>query len=213
MEGQSAEGVEGCPVGEVLAGAAPARGGKPAARERLLQAAEELFYSQGIVATGIEAVIARAGVAKGSLYWNFTSKDELVAEYVRRLDAAWWGALEPRLAGAGAGAEDRLRALLGAVGEWVSRPGYCGCAFVRAASELPEGHPGRGVAVEHKARMRGVLREIGRSGGAVDAECFARQAQMVIDGAMVCVAMSGDAGALGSAHKAVMALLAASRQG
>ncbi|MBA4028101.1 MAG: TetR family transcriptional regulator [Planctomyces sp.] len=212
MSAQGAEGVEGCTDTEAPVGAVAPKS-KPAARERLLQAAEELFYSQGIGATGIEAVIARAGVAKGSLYWNFSSKDELVTDYVRRLDAAWWAWLEPRLEAAGVGAQERLDALLDAVGEWVSRPGYCGCAFVRAASELPEGHQGRAVAIGHKARMRGVLRQIGTEGGAVDADCFARQAQMLIDGAMVCVAISGDTGALGSARKGMMTLLVAARAG
>ncbi len=78
---------------------------KPA-RERLLQAAAELFYDEGISATGIDAIIQRAGVAKQSLYNNFTSKAELVATYLEHRHAEWLGLYEKRLekaAGPGAG--------------------------------------------------------------------------------------------------------------
>src|SRR6202040_2717357 len=61
---------------------------RPSARERLLAASDELFYRHGVHSTGIDAVIEKAGVAKGSLYYIFGGKDELVAAYLRgRLDA------------------------------------------------------------------------------------------------------------------------------
>src|ERR1700732_3233580 len=60
----------------------------PSARERLLAASDELFYRDGVHSTGIDAVIEKAGVAQGSLYYIFGGKDELVAAYLRgRLDA------------------------------------------------------------------------------------------------------------------------------
>src|SRR6478736_5820401 len=58
---------------------APAR---TSARERLLAAADELFYAEGINNVGIDRVIEHAGVAKASLYSNFRSKDELVRAYL-----------------------------------------------------------------------------------------------------------------------------------
>src|SRR5215467_1839451 len=62
-------------------------------RERILAAAADLFYRHGIRAVGVEAIAEAAGTNKMTLYRHFESKDELVAEYLRRLaaeaDAAW----------------------------------------------------------------------------------------------------------------------------
>lgn len=63
------------------------------AYDRLMQAAIELFYNHGISATGIDAIVARAGVAKKSLYNNFTSKADLVSQYLEARHAEWLGAL------------------------------------------------------------------------------------------------------------------------
>ena len=73
----------------------------PSARERLLAASNELFYRNGVHSTGIDAVIEKAGVAKGSLYYIFGGKDELVAAYLRGRLQAWRQSVEAAQAGAG----------------------------------------------------------------------------------------------------------------
>jgi AcrR family transcriptional regulator len=72
---------------------------RPSARERLLAASDELFYRDGVHSTGIDAVIERAGVAKGSLYYIFGGKDELVAAYLRSRLEAWRHRIEALQAG------------------------------------------------------------------------------------------------------------------
>ncbi len=72
---------------------------RPSARERLLAAADELFYRDGVHSTGIDAVIEKAGVAKGSLYYIFGGKDELVAAYLRRRHEAFRERVEEAQAG------------------------------------------------------------------------------------------------------------------
>src|SRR6201986_5587329 len=62
---------------------------RPSARERLLAAADELFYRDGVRSTGMDAIIEKAGVAKGSLYYIFGGKDELVAAYLRHRHDSW----------------------------------------------------------------------------------------------------------------------------
>src|ERR671916_3484217 len=57
--------------------------------ERLLDAASELFYREGIGAVGVDTVSERAGVSKRTLYNRFGGKDALVAEYLRRRDEGW----------------------------------------------------------------------------------------------------------------------------
>ena len=59
------------------------------ARERLLDAAEELFYERGIAATGVDAVLRRARVAPATLYAHFGGKDQLVASYLQRRHERW----------------------------------------------------------------------------------------------------------------------------
>src|SRR4030088_911649 len=111
---------------------------RPSARERLLAASDELFYRDGVHSTGIDAVIEKAGVAKGSLYYIFGGKDELVAEYLRgRLDAG-----RGRVMRAQAGVDDpeeKILAVFDAIADYVSLPEFRGCPFVNAAAEAPAG--------------------------------------------------------------------------
>ena len=111
---------------------------RPSARERLLAAANELFYEEGVHTVGIDRVIEQAGVAKGSLYNTFGSKDELIHAYLEgrheRIAERITRALEsydtPR---------DRLVGVFEAQGRSHAETGYRGCAFVRASAES---HPG-----------------------------------------------------------------------
>src|SRR6201995_3827469 len=122
---------------EVIRMGAKAAAG-PSARERLLAAANELFYDEGVHTVGIDRVIERAGVAKASLYNTFGSKDELVRAYLetRHASVTEWimRAVDrydtPR---------ERLLAVFEGQAELFARPGYRGCAFARASAES---HPG-----------------------------------------------------------------------
>src|SRR5690242_20426346 len=92
------------------------------ARVRLLRAADELFYEHGIAGTGVDAVIARAGVATGSLYKNFSGKDELVAAYLAERDLRWRQEWEAAIAAAD-DPVDRVLALFAATDRWRERAG------------------------------------------------------------------------------------------
>src|SRR6516162_9521809 len=63
---------------------------KKPARQRILETASEMFYRDGVRAVGIDAIIARSGVAKMSLYRNFPSKHALVAAWLEDRDAFFW---------------------------------------------------------------------------------------------------------------------------
>jgi AcrR family transcriptional regulator len=111
---------------------------RPSARERLLAASDELFYREGVHSTGIDAVIEKAGVAKGSLYYIFGGKDELIAAYLRGRHEAWRTQVEELQAQVD-GPDDKLLAIFDAIGDQVSLPDYRGDAFVNAAAEAPAG--------------------------------------------------------------------------
>ncbi len=121
------------------------------ARERLLEAASDLFYHEGIAATGIDRVIARAGVAKASLYNNFAGKDDLVAAYL----AAALVRVDERLEALGRAAPGRATlAFFEDLAVLTARPGFVGCPFLNAAVELAPDAPARRVVAafaEHLA--------------------------------------------------------------
>jgi AcrR family transcriptional regulator len=104
------------------------------AKERILAAADELFYSEGIHSVGIDRVIASAGVAKGSLYYSFTGKDELVREYLTQRHGSW---ADRVTAGIEAHTDPRARilAVYDVLGTLFAQPDYRGCAFLNATAE------------------------------------------------------------------------------
>jgi AcrR family transcriptional regulator len=111
---------------------------KAPARQRLLEAADRLFYSEGVHTVGIDRVIEEAGVAKGSLFYNFSGKDDLIAAYLAGRDQR----RRDRIAKFQHGLDnpvDKLLAIFEALGEAVAEPGYKGCPFANANAEARPG--------------------------------------------------------------------------
>src|SRR4029077_12586191 len=108
------------------------------AQDRLLAAANELFYEEGVQSVGIDRVIERAGVAKASLYSTFGSKEELVRAYLDERHARIIGRLRAAAhAPAPRGPVAPILAVFDAQSEIFQAPGYHGCAFAAAAAEAP----------------------------------------------------------------------------
>jgi len=103
-----------------------------------LQVARDLFYWNGIRATGLDKVAAEAGVAPTTLYRLFSSKDELVAAYVEREDRLYREWFNAAIKTGGAHPRDRIMAVFDALAEQV-RPDVCrGCAFQMTLAEVPD---------------------------------------------------------------------------
>ncbi|MFS8097372.1 TetR/AcrR family transcriptional regulator [Lentzea alba] len=133
----------------------------PSARERILSAADELFYGDGIATTGVDAVVDRAGVALGSVYNNFGGKDGLVEAYLRRRDHLWRATWE-RVAADAATPHERVLSVFDALLEWCRDHGSDqGCAQVAGLLQLPAGHPAVAVARSHKEHLTHRLTELG----------------------------------------------------
>jgi AcrR family transcriptional regulator len=169
------------------------------ARDKLLDAASDLFYEDGIGATGVDEVVRVAGVSKPTLYAHFGSKAELVAAVLERRHAARRDELE------------RLEGGPLAVFEWLagfySSGGARGCAFVNAAAELAEGEPGRAAAAREKAWLRGELARRARAAGLRDPERLASRLALLVDGVAARVVVDGH----GAAEDAVADATAAAR--
>ena len=107
-------------------------------RERLLETADRLFYAEGIHAVGIDRVIAESGVAKSSMYVHFRTKEELVAQYLRRRSNTMRARVTQEVdARDQMPAEDRILSVFDVLHEVISEPGFRGCAFANAAAEYP----------------------------------------------------------------------------
>jgi AcrR family transcriptional regulator len=178
----------------------------PSARERLLAAANELFYAEGVHTVGIDRVIERAGVAKASLYNTFGSKDELVRAYLE----GRYARVADRIASYLDRCETPRERLLGvfeAMGSLFAEPGFRGCAFVSASAESP-GPAVSLAAEEYRGWFRGLLAGLAREAGATDPEGLGRQLHMLSDGASLSARMDHDpAGALAAVRAAVETLL------
>jgi AcrR family transcriptional regulator len=163
-------------------------------RDRILATARDLFYRDGIRAVGVEMIAAEAGSNKMTLYRNFGSKEELIAEYLRGEVSAvetHWDALAARHA------DPKVLILtwLKDTGALMTRPESRGCPMVNAAVELPDaGHPGRKVIEQHKSAMRDRLASACRKAGLAHPELLADQIHMLVEGAGVCLQSVGPDG-------------------
>src|SRR4051794_1278666 len=143
---------------------------KPKAAERIQSAAKDLFYRQGIRATGVEEVCRVAEATKMSLYRTYPSKDALVAAILCDDAAdydAWFAAVTtPAPTPAG-----KLRALLRALADKLQQADSRGCPMLRAQAEFPDPcHPTHKLVAEQKARMRAGIVDLAREAGAAEPE-------------------------------------------
>lgn len=178
------------------------------ARERILEAASALFYQKGFRGVGIDEIVERSGVTKMTLYKHFASKDHLIAEFLRRRDR-WWqdwftGTVEQRATTP----RERLLALFDVLGEWFESPGFRGCAFINAVTELADcEHPGHTVSLEHKEVVLAYLRRLTEEAGVKEPQQLACQLMLLVEGAIVMAQMGAGLTAARNARDAASVLL------
>ena len=167
----------------------------PKPRDRILQAAANLFYKKGIRAVSVDEIASEASTNKMTLYRHFASKDLLVAEYLRglarRSDSVFAEAAvaHPRDAYA------QLRTLIGRVGEILCGAGDRGCALANAAVEIPEkDHPARAVIEEHKTHQRERLQQLCKDAGFVEPQRVADELFLLLEGARINMQCAGPCG-------------------
>ena len=177
------------------------------AQERLLAAANELFYEQGVHTVGIERVIERAGVAKASLYSTFGSKEELVRAYLQQRADARKRRISERLARHD-DPRERILAVFDVLVERAAEPNFRGCAFMNARAEggRREDKVTR-VCTATRAWLRGLFVELARDAGAADPERLGGQLLVLYDGGTVGASMDDDRGVAKTARAMAEALL------
>ena len=179
-------------------------------RERILETAAEMFYHDGIRAVGIDAIIARSGVAKMSLYRHFSSKDALVAAWLEDRNAFFWRRWDRAEAARGDDPRSRLEGILDMIASTVSQRQWRGCPFLNTGTEFPEpDHPARGIILANKQAVRVRLRTLAAAAGARDPDVLAQQLQLLIDGAYAIGQSLGPEGPAKTVADAGRALIAA----
>jgi AcrR family transcriptional regulator len=185
---------------------APAAAPASSARERLLEAADELFYEEGIHTVGIDRIIEQAGVAKATLYSLFGSKDGLIRAYLEaRLERRQGRTY--RMLDTVESPRERVLAVFDVLGSFIAEPRFHGCAFVNAAAESKPGSAAMEAANESRAWTRSLFTDLARDAGAADPEQLARQLIQLYDGALTSARMDGDAQAAVTARASAAALL------
>ena len=176
------------------------------ARDRLLAAANELFYKEGINNVGIDRVIEQAGVAKASLYAHFRSKDELVRAYLQDRHEVRKARVLERIAGHRSPRE-RLLAVFDGVAETFTQPGYRGCAFVRANAEMPQGSVAKTVCDTARGWLHELFTTLAGEAGARNPAALAQQLMLLYDGAVIAAQLDGDVDAVTAARALAASLL------
>ena len=176
------------------------------ARDRLVAAANELFYAEGIHTVGVDRIIERAGVSRASFYNNFDSKDQLIHTYLMgrhegttsRLSEAVARDDDPRL---------KILAVFDTQAGQFRQPGFNGCAFAAASTEAPPGGTIESDAAGFRAWIRALFTRLAGQAGAADPGQLARQLHVLYDGAGLTARMDHDPGIAAAARAAVVALL------
>ena len=182
------------------------RRSQPPPRERILRAARELFYRDGIGAVSVEAIATAAATNKMTLYRHFSSKDELVAAYLSELAGEAESLWDAARAAHPGDAEAQLRYLVRHISQFAIAGR--GCALVNAAVELTEPrHPARRVIEAHKRRARELLVALVREVGYVKPERVADELFLLIEGARVSLQSVGREGPASRLFALVQALL------
>jgi AcrR family transcriptional regulator len=153
---------------------------QPGARDRLVAAAERLFYAEGIRAVGVDRLCAEAEVSKRSLYQHFGGKDDVV---IAMLQAKAAEALA-ELGREGMSPRERIVTIFERLDEIADSPGFRGCPFVGAATELKDpDHPAVQIARREKLALTEYFAVALRDGGAREPDLLAPQLTLIFDGA------------------------------
>ncbi|MCX3060924.1 TetR/AcrR family transcriptional regulator [Streptomyces beihaiensis] len=193
--------------------AAPRGTRRGAARELLLAAAARRFYADGVAATGIDTITAEAGVAKMSLYNNFSSKADLVRSYLDARHEEWLGLYRKRLEGVGDDPRGGVLAVFDAYADHAAlayEHGFRGCGLLNAAAELPAGDEGRNIVRRHKEEVESLLAgHLARllSDRPQEAPAAAEHLAFLLEGATARAGLEGTGDRLGHARRMAAELL------
>jgi AcrR family transcriptional regulator len=179
------------------------------ARDRILRAAAELFYRDGILATGVDALIERANVAKATFYRHFPSKDLLVLAWLRGPDARWIDWVVPEVERRAASPLERLIVFWDVLGDWLEAHGFVGCPYLNTLVEIrdPEA-PARREIEAYVGEVEAYLGRTAAAAGLEDASELGRRMRYLAMGVFMGVRVERSRAPIETARASAIGLLA-----
>jgi len=183
----------------------------PSTRDRIISAAEKLFYAEGVRSVSVDAVAAKAGVTKRTLYYHFTSKDELVTAYLTARDQPNLALFKRWFAAAEGGPAEKTKAIFSNLAQSARHPKWKGCGFLRTAAELANmpGHPAIKIGAAHKKSFEAWMRGEFEAAGISDAALLSGQVLVLLDGSFATAMLHRDPSYMEIAGEAARALIRA----
>ncbi len=189
--------------------------GRANKRDAVLNAAEELFESDGFVATGVNQITSEAGVASMTLYNNFSNKQELVVATLERRAGRFLDAFNDAIEAAGDDPKKSILCVFDVLHEWITttadrQTGFVGCYFLKASIEFKEPtHPAHVAAAEHKRRMIEIFEDAARQLGSATPVEMSYELHLLFDGAIMQAQVLGDQKSALRARRMAKRLIAA----
>ncbi|MEL6380993.1 MAG: TetR/AcrR family transcriptional regulator [Cyanobacteria bacterium J06626_18] len=178
------------------------------ARDRILAAASDLFYREGVQNVGIDRIIAESGVAKMSLYNHFKSKDALIAAWLQQRDDSWLTWFVERVEVLATDPNERLLVVFDVLKEWFEQPDFRGCAFINSTVELVDpNHPAYQVALKHQQAISDYLLSLVKAAELGNPEELAQQLLVVVEGAIIVAMMQHNSESASNAQQVASVLI------
>jgi AcrR family transcriptional regulator len=177
-------------------------------RERIISAANALFYNDGIRGVSVDAVAAKAGVTKRTLYYHFRSKDDLVTAYLAGRDQPNLALFKQWFAEKDDGLPVQVERIFRNLARAARHPKWKGCGFLRTSAELANmpGHPAIRIGAAHKKKFEAWLRETFSAAGIAEASKLSRQILLLLDGSFAVVLLHRDPSYMETAGEAARSL-------
>lgn len=180
------------------------------ARERILRSAAALFAGGRIRVTGVDALIARADVAKATFYRHFPSKDDLVAAWLRSSDARWLDVVVREVELREPTALGRLVGFWAVLGEWAEREQFRGCPFLNSLGEIRDpDHPASPEVSSFIGEVEAYFSRTALEAGIPDAPTMGRQLRYLAMGTWIAIVFEASTRPVVTAREMALALLAA----
>ena len=179
------------PGAESLAGPEPIAGAAGAAgiRERIVNAAYDLFARRGVRDVGINELISRSGVAKATFYRHFASKDQVVLAFLEQRDRVWTvNAIVGEARRRADTPEEQLLAIFDVFADWFRRTDFEACSFINVLLEMGSSHPLGRASIDYLAKIRGHVKQLADEAGLERTEDFSRSWHILMKGSIISAA-------------------------
>lgn len=179
-------------------------------RERIVSAANRLFYSEGIGRVSVDAIAEAAGLTKRSLYYHFKSKDDLVAAYLDYRNLPNLNAFQRWFEAAEGDIGERIATIFTQLASQAAHPKWKGCGFLRTSAELVNlpGHPAIQAGAAHKKKVEAWFAARLAEAGIAAPDGLARQIRLLLDGAFSVAMLHRDPSYFDAAGLAARSLIA-----